>query len=308
MNRGNARLALLCVAQFVVVLDVTIVAIALPAIRRDLGFEPADLQWVLSAYTLTFGGGLLLAGRGQRARERRHGEDEQAAPERPAGAVEIRDPPGEQEPAAEGQRVRAEHPLQVGRLEPEVAPDGRQRDRHDRDVEDDDELRDAEERQACVTPIHGFGGNHRALRVNSALVVTRTIETIEFWGGDLALDFANTVEGDPPRIDHLRDYADLVTWTRRAGVLPANVRPEGDLATARELRDAIYVVFGAVAAGETPPRRALKTLLRTHAEAVGEGTLEDGAWAWSGRHPDRPLWPIAVAAVDLLRSDRLGRL
>jgi MFS family permease len=63
MNRGNTRLALLCVAQFVVVLDVTIVAIALPAIRRDLGFEPADLQWVLSAYTLTFGGGLLLAGR-----------------------------------------------------------------------------------------------------------------------------------------------------------------------------------------------------------------------------------------------------
>jgi MFS family permease len=63
MNRGNARLALLCVAQFVVVLDVTIVAIALPAIRRDLGFEPADLQWVVSAYTLTFGGGLLLAGR-----------------------------------------------------------------------------------------------------------------------------------------------------------------------------------------------------------------------------------------------------
>jgi len=56
-------LALLCVAQFVVVLDVTIVAIALPAIRRDLGFAPADLQWVLSAYTLTFGGGLLLAGR-----------------------------------------------------------------------------------------------------------------------------------------------------------------------------------------------------------------------------------------------------
>src|SRR4051794_41908867 len=63
MFRGNGRLALLCVAQFVVVLDVTIVAIALPAIRRDLGFDPAGLQWVLSAYTLTFGGGLLLAGR-----------------------------------------------------------------------------------------------------------------------------------------------------------------------------------------------------------------------------------------------------
>src|SRR3954463_6973185 len=69
MNASNhrpapaLRLALLSVAQFVVVLDVTIVAIALPAIRRDLGFDAAGLQWVISAYTLTFGGGLLLAGR-----------------------------------------------------------------------------------------------------------------------------------------------------------------------------------------------------------------------------------------------------
>ena len=39
-----ARLALLCSAQFLVVLDVTIVAIALPAIRRSLGFSPEDLQ------------------------------------------------------------------------------------------------------------------------------------------------------------------------------------------------------------------------------------------------------------------------
>lgn len=56
-------LALLCVAQFVVVLDVTIVAIALPAIQEDLGFSSADLQWVVSAYTLVFGGFLMLAGR-----------------------------------------------------------------------------------------------------------------------------------------------------------------------------------------------------------------------------------------------------
>jgi predicted RNA-binding Zn ribbon-like protein len=140
------------------------------------------------------------------------------------------------------------------------------------------------------------------------LVVTRTIENIEFWGGDLALDFANTVEGDPPEKDHLRSYADLVTWARRAGALPATVRPDGDLERARELRDALYAVFGAVAAHERPPRRALAALLRIHADAVREGTLEDGDWVWSGRHPDRPLWPIAVAAVDLLRSERIGRL
>src|SRR3954467_11025878 len=60
---GGNRLALICVAQFVVVLDATIVAIALPAIGADLGVSATGLQWVLSAYTLPFGGGLMLAGR-----------------------------------------------------------------------------------------------------------------------------------------------------------------------------------------------------------------------------------------------------
>jgi MFS family permease len=55
--------ALLCTAQFVVVLDATIVAIALPAIGRSLGAATADLQWVISAYTLAFAGFLVLAGR-----------------------------------------------------------------------------------------------------------------------------------------------------------------------------------------------------------------------------------------------------
>src|SRR4051812_3663088 len=58
-----AMVALLCTAQFVVVLDATIVAIALPAIQRSLRMETADLQWVLSAYTLAFAGFLVLAGR-----------------------------------------------------------------------------------------------------------------------------------------------------------------------------------------------------------------------------------------------------
>jgi MFS family permease len=56
-------LALLCVAQFVVVLDITSVAIALPAIQADFGLSTAALGWVITAYTLTFGGCLLAAGR-----------------------------------------------------------------------------------------------------------------------------------------------------------------------------------------------------------------------------------------------------
>src|SRR3954447_2220367 len=65
-QRSSARagtVALLCTAQFVVVLDATIVAIALPAIRDSLHMATADLQWVLSAYTLAFAGFLVLAGR-----------------------------------------------------------------------------------------------------------------------------------------------------------------------------------------------------------------------------------------------------
>src|SRR3954447_8533755 len=58
-----AMVAVLCPAQFVVVLDATIVAVALPAIRRSLDMATADLQWVVSAYTLAFAGVLVLAGR-----------------------------------------------------------------------------------------------------------------------------------------------------------------------------------------------------------------------------------------------------
>ena len=56
-------LALLCGAFFMVILDATIVLVALPSIGADLGFYEQGLQWVLSAYALTFGGLLLLGGR-----------------------------------------------------------------------------------------------------------------------------------------------------------------------------------------------------------------------------------------------------
>jgi EmrB/QacA subfamily drug resistance transporter len=56
-------LALLCTAFFMVILDSAIVVVALPSIDRDLGFSTGDLQWVLSAYLLSFGGLLLLGGR-----------------------------------------------------------------------------------------------------------------------------------------------------------------------------------------------------------------------------------------------------
>jgi EmrB/QacA subfamily drug resistance transporter len=61
--RRWSALALLCGAFFMVVLDATIVLVALPSIQADIGFSEQGLQWVLSAYALTFGGLLLLGGR-----------------------------------------------------------------------------------------------------------------------------------------------------------------------------------------------------------------------------------------------------
>ncbi len=62
-RRKWIALVLICATQFMVVLDVAIVNVALPSIQSALGFSQENLQWVVSAYTLTFGGFLLLGGR-----------------------------------------------------------------------------------------------------------------------------------------------------------------------------------------------------------------------------------------------------
>ncbi|MEA2493563.1 MAG: hypothetical protein QOJ29_1474 [Thermoleophilaceae bacterium] len=58
-----ATLVVVCIAQFMVILDATIVNVALPSIQRGLHFSAANLQWVINSYTLMFGGFLLLGGR-----------------------------------------------------------------------------------------------------------------------------------------------------------------------------------------------------------------------------------------------------
>ena len=62
-GRRWSALALIVVAQFMVILDVAIVNVALPSIETDLGFSQTTLQWVISAYAIIFGGALLLGGR-----------------------------------------------------------------------------------------------------------------------------------------------------------------------------------------------------------------------------------------------------
>ncbi|HEV7752835.1 MAG TPA: MFS transporter [Baekduia sp.] len=59
----NAVLAVVAVAQFMVILDASVVNVALPSIKRDVGFSEQSLSWILNSYTLIFGGFLLLGGR-----------------------------------------------------------------------------------------------------------------------------------------------------------------------------------------------------------------------------------------------------
>jgi MFS family permease len=56
-------LYILCLGSLMFVLDTTIVNVALPSIKKDLGFSVSNLAWIINAYTLTFGGFLLLGGR-----------------------------------------------------------------------------------------------------------------------------------------------------------------------------------------------------------------------------------------------------
>src|SRR5262245_2570335 len=63
-NRARwLALLIVCLGDLMIVLDVTIVGVALPSIREDLGFSETSLAWVVNAYLLTFGGFLLLGGR-----------------------------------------------------------------------------------------------------------------------------------------------------------------------------------------------------------------------------------------------------
>jgi predicted RNA-binding Zn ribbon-like protein len=154
----------------------------------------------------------------------------------------------------------------------------------------------------------------------------------EPWGGAHCLDFANTLEprgGPPPHPvplgqvirDELGDYDELVAWAVHKGTLDADqaVRLIGAadnyppaaaaaLERAHTLRDAIYRAFWSIAHGETPADSDLAIVAREYASAAANAKLVPSptgiAWEWpaSEPSPDRPLWPVAWSAVDLLTT------
>lgn len=177
----------------------------------------------------------------------------------------------------------------------------------------------------------------------------RPTREFELSGGALCLDFANTwADRERPEKEYLRSYRDFVDFAQQADVVTPEEaaelarrgkeeerEAEAALATARQLRESIYRLFSAVAAGEAPPDEDLERLNAALPEALAGLRLEQpggssrttgggkprpysrsGSWelrfVWA-RHDaadslTAPLRPMARSAAELLTSDLLGRI
>ncbi len=146
--------------------------------------------------------------------------------------------------------------------------------------------------------------------------------SFEFSGGALCLDFVNTL-GDRPRCTHetLREFDDLLRWAAEAGIVRpverrdlrrrARARPDEarrELRRALDLRETLYRIFAARAAGHRPGAPDLARLnesLRaalSHLEVKADGREIRWDWSEAAERPDRLLWPVTRSAADLLTS------
>jgi len=147
-------------------------------------------------------------------------------------------------------------------------------------------------------------------------------------GGRLCLDYINTVEPrtGPVSREWLTGYPDLVEWARHGGLLDeaaagallaaAEARPAAARAsfrTAIDLREGLFRLFAAIAAGAGPAPADLEVLRRAFTAAAQHGRLTAHAggfgWEWDdGESLDRPWWPVAASAMELLTHGPLDRI
>jgi len=150
----------------------------------------------------------------------------------------------------------------------------------------------------------------------------------ELSGGELCLDFANTLDCRPteePR-ELLTVYDDLVRWSVQAKALTPRVarrlretarrhprQASTVLRRARSLREAMFEIFSASARGGAAPAASLSVLNQHLRDVLGRLRLtrngSDYRWEWEDEDVlDRMLWPVARSAAELLTSDRLHRV
>ncbi len=150
----------------------------------------------------------------------------------------------------------------------------------------------------------------------------------DFGGGELCLDFANTLSGSRERpTERLKSYQDLLAWGSQAGILnDEDVRHLGRLAAehprkaaaalaeAIALREALFRIISAVIAGTPPTDEDLTTLNAALPRALEHLRVAPRArgceWKWTEEEGalDRMLWPIARSAADLLVSSEVQRV
>jgi len=151
----------------------------------------------------------------------------------------------------------------------------------------------------------------------------------EFTGGNLCLDFANTVDNrtSERETDLLIDYSRLLQWGEESGAIPrktaeklnhlASESPGNAQLVVRravQLRDAVYDLFSAVAQRRGIPGTALGTLNRAaqvaseHAQVVAANRHFNWDWMSPEIHLDSMLWPVARAAAELLTSEDLANV
>src|SRR3954449_9133790 len=136
-----------------------------------------------------------------------------------------------------------------------------------------------------------------------------TPETVRLVGNSLCLDFANSVdwsvEGEPVKDEVLGTAADLRRWGLRLG-LGDSKKPGGDeLARALDLRGPLHVAFAAIAHGDEPAAKHLRTISDHHAEAAQAARIKrapDGAYrlAWPRGDARRVRFAVVADAVALL--------
>ena len=177
----------------------------------------------------------------------------------------------------------------------------------------------------------GAGGAGRAGDAADPGVVldeVTPVEQMDLIGGDVCLDFVNTGShrATPPFKEKLRVYGDLVTWVLRVGHLSAGTGErlralalshpsdaDAVLARARALREAIYRSFTSLQRGTSPSLSDLATIAAENARAAVHRRLvptDDGCvWQYGDEEAlERPLWPVALAASELLTSSDVSRV
>jgi predicted RNA-binding Zn ribbon-like protein len=154
------------------------------------------------------------------------------------------------------------------------------------------------------------------------LELDTAVDSFEFSGGYLCLDFVNTLSDRLTiEVDLLNTYTDLLSWCREAKILNteeiaqlqtlAEVQPREAaewLTVSKQARELMHRIFNALASGVTVEEGELQAFNRLLSEAMAHSCLvveEDGfVWGWEsdGSRLDRPLWSIVRSAADLLTS------